>query len=97
LERHGISVVCPVCGAEPGVPCRDRAQAHDERRQRAAVFAERRIEGIRVQRRRRWGRGAAIENSARLSDGKRHPVVVKRAADLAHVERDRYGIKAVRR
>jgi hypothetical protein len=74
--------------------CAGGPSPHDERRKRAAVFAERRIEGILIGQRLRARKKRLPD---RLSDGKRHPVVVKRAADLAHVERERYGIKAVRR
>jgi hypothetical protein len=66
-------------------------QAHEERRKRAAVFAERRVEGIKAQ---RVGRQFAIE-AAKQNRADKHrngPVTVKNAADLSPAERAKYGL-----
>lgn len=93
-EREGISVGCPVCIAAPGQRCHGQA-THEERRKRAAVFAEMRVEGIKAQARRRQiaihiaRQNRALERRAKRKAG---PVVVKQAADLSPAERARYGL-----
>jgi hypothetical protein len=88
-EQAGISVICPECGAPSGTMCHGRLSPHDDRRKRAAVFAERRIEGVLIQQRLRAGKKRP---PGRLSDGKRHRVTVKQIADLSATERGQYGV-----
>jgi hypothetical protein len=84
FERQGISVACPVCDADPGERCRG-GETHEERRKRAAVFAERRVEGIKA--RERQAEFARRNRPRRRTPA---PVVVKNLAELPELERSRY-------
>jgi hypothetical protein len=55
------------------------------------VFAERRLDAILIGQRLR---ATTKRAPGRLSDGKRHRVTVKRIADLAPADRERYGVTA---
>jgi predicted RNA-binding Zn-ribbon protein involved in translation (DUF1610 family) len=53
MEKRGISVACPVCGAPPGRFCVGLVNQppHEERRKRVAVFGEMRVEGLNARQR----------------------------------------------